>query len=249
MRYCFYLLLLVVSCSPAWGARLAIVIDDIGYRHTDEAALSLPSAVTLSVLPHTPLGQQLARQAHSKGHEIMVHLPMQALNGKTMGPGGLNNQMSETEFKATLKQALQSVPFARGSNNHMGSLLTQLEQPMGWLMEVLQQEEHFFIDSVTTRYTKAGEKADALGVPLLRRQVFLDNQLTEQAFERQLDLAIAKAQSEGEALMIAHPYPESIQFLKKRLPELAKIGVTLVPASSLLPITLAQKQNTAGKKL
>jgi hypothetical protein len=40
-----------------------------------------------------------------------------------------------------------------------------------------------------------------------------------------------------------------MQFLKKKLPELAKIGVTLVPASNLLPISLAQKQNTSGEKL
>ncbi|WP_165900112.1 divergent polysaccharide deacetylase family protein [Shewanella fodinae] len=236
------LLCLLLTCSTQlMAAKLAIIMDDIGYRHTDVAALSLPADVTFSVLPHTPLGARLATEAHAKGHEIMVHLPMQALNGKTMGPGGLDNQLSESEFKQRVEDAISSVPFAKGSNNHMGSLLTQLDQPMSWLMSVLKQQDLYFVDSITTRYTKAGEEADAYRVPLLRRQVFLDNQTSTSALTQQLQQAVHLAKTEGQVVLIAHPYPETISFLKTQLKKLSTEGIQLVRASSLLPLQMAQK--------
>ena len=174
MRLLYSLALLALSISQSYAAQLALIIDDIGYRHTDKAVLALPSTVTLSVLPHTPLGKELANAGHQKGHEIMLHLPMQALNGKTLGLGGLTNTMTEAQIRTSVIDAINSVPFAKGANNHMGSLLTQLDDPMLWVMETLKQKQLYFVDSMTTRFTKAGDNADKLGIPLLKRQLFLD---------------------------------------------------------------------------
>lgn len=80
--------------------------------------------------------------------------------------------MSEAQIRDTVIDAIDSVPFAKGANNHMGSLLTQLDDPMLWIMETLKQKQLYFVDSMTTRFTKAGDKADQLGVPLLKLQLF-----------------------------------------------------------------------------
>ena len=232
----FYILALWTLCiASSNAAQIALIIDDIGYRHTDEAVLSLPSAVTLSVLPHTPLSNKLAKAAHAKGHEIMLHLPMQALNGKALGVGGLTNNMSEAQIRSSVLAAIASVPFAKGANNHMGSLLTQLDDPMLWVMETLKQKQLYFVDSMTTKFTKAGDKADSLGVPLLRRQLFLDNDVSAAALAKQ-------AHSQGSLVAIAHPYPETIHFLKTNLARLKAEGIELVPTSNLLPIELAHEK-------
>lgn len=230
------------SVSPVNASQVSIIIDDIGYRQTDEAVLTLPSTITLSVLPHTPLGQNIAMSANKRGHEIMLHIPMQALNGKVLGPGGLTNQMGEVEFKHTINQALDSIPYAKGVNNHMGSLLTQLDEPMQWLMESLKQQDSYFVDSMTTRYSKAADTANMLGIPLLKRQLFLDNDVTEAALEKQFQQLIQLANAQGSVVAIAHPYPETIRFLNENLPRLAEKGITLVRTSSLLPYRVAQQE-------
>ncbi|MFQ6372347.1 divergent polysaccharide deacetylase family protein [Shewanella sp. YIC-542] len=229
------IVLLCLCAVPVSAARLAIIVDDIGYRHTDEDVLMLPANVTFSVLPHTPWGKRIAKAAHHQGHEIMLHLPMQALNGKALGPGGLHNKMSKDEFKQTLTQAIDSVPYAQGCNNHMGSFLTQLQQPMAWLMSTLQHRRLYFVDSMTTRYSKAGHQAREHDVPTLQRQVFLDNQLSLAALEKQLQQAITLAQEEGQAILIAHPYPETLAFLQQQLPQLPASHIQLVKVSRLLP--------------
>ncbi|WP_425376046.1 divergent polysaccharide deacetylase family protein [Shewanella frigidimarina] len=233
MRNLLLLLLCLCSIMPATATKLAIIIDDIGYRLTDEAALSLPSSITLSVLPHTPLGQKLAQDGYHKGHEIMLHLPMQALNGKALGPGGLTNDMNEAQIKQQLQSAFSNIPFAKGANNHMGSLLTQMDEPMLWVMQSLKQQQLFFVDSFTTKYTKASSKAMQLGVPSLRRHIFLDNDIGERALERQFQQMITLSKQQGKLVVIAHPYPETIRFLNANLARLNDNDITLVPTSQL----------------
>ncbi|QSX37324.1 divergent polysaccharide deacetylase family protein [Shewanella sedimentimangrovi] len=244
MRLIFVFLLLATGLTSAHAGQLAIIIDDIGYRQTDTAVLSLPPEVTLSVLPHTPLGKKLAQQGHQKGHEIMLHLPMQALNGDTLGPGGLTNQMSESQFKQQVAQAMDSVPYIKGVNNHMGSLLTQLPAPMSWLMEMLKSRELYFIDSATTKFSRGEEMAEQRGVPSLRRQLFLDNDISHKGLERQFRQLLELSKGPGMTVAIAHPHPTTVAFLKANLPSLSKEGIDLIPASQLLPLALARKQGT-----
>ncbi len=238
------LLIFILTClAPSvTAAQLSIIIDDIGYRYTDKAVLLLPNSVTLAVLPHTPQGKKIALSASEQGHEIMLHLPMQSLNGKKLGPGGLTNQMTEQEFKLAVTDALDSIPNVRGVNNHMGSLLTQLPDHMTWLMEILKSRNNYFVDSITTRYSKAADIAQKQGIPLLKRAVFLDNDISDKALERQFQQAMDLAKQNGQAVMIAHTYPESIAFLNNNLERLTSNGVRLVKISEQLPYQLAQKK-------
>lgn len=234
-------LCLFIHCTVAWSAQIAIIVDDLGYRHTDKQALALPPEITFSVLPYTPLGVSLAKQAHVKGHEIMVHLPMQALSGKKLGPGGLTNQMNEQQIKAQVDLAINNVPFAIGANNHMGSLLTQMPDSMNWVMQSLRQHDVFFVDSRTTKYSKVAQAAQQNDVPLLTRQVFFDNDTHAAALEHEFEKIMRRSKQMGSLLVIAHPHPKTIEFLQKNLPRLAQSGIKLVPTSELLPYHLANK--------
>ncbi|MFT5790121.1 MAG: polysaccharide deacetylase 2 family uncharacterized protein YibQ [Shewanella sp.] len=242
MRYLLFCFLL--TSSNVFAARIAIIIDDIGYRQSDKAVLALPSNITLSVLPLTPFGKAVATQAYHQGSEILVHLPMQALNGKTIGPGALTNEMSEQDFKQQLEKAIDSVPFATGANNHMGSLLTQLTEPMHWVMDTLLQRDIYFIDSVTTKYTQAGAIAEEIGVPLLKRTIFLDNDKSNAGLEFQFQKAITLAKTQSDIIVIAHPYPETLAFLNKNVYRLAEANIALVPTSKLLPFSMTTKDKS-----
>ncbi|MDH3401249.1 MAG: divergent polysaccharide deacetylase family protein, partial [Chromatiales bacterium] len=69
---------MAVSLMRPEKPTVAIIIDDLGYRHLEgRRALALPGAVTLSILPHTPFGREFAEGAHAKGMEVMLHLPLQ----------------------------------------------------------------------------------------------------------------------------------------------------------------------------
>ena len=211
--------------------RVAIVIDDIGYRQTDARALDLPGSVTYSILPHTPYGRKLALKANEQNNEVLLHIPMESLNGKRLGPGALTTKMSKQAIYQSLKASLEEIPFAIGINNHMGSRLTALYQPMSWTMSFLKEKGLFFLDSKTIKNSQAEQAAIDYGVPVHKRHVFLDNELSDGYIEQQFSELIAQARSHGFAIAIAHPHPETVKNLTRLIPMLKKQNIILVPLS------------------
>ena len=227
--------------------QLAIVIDDIGNSHHDLLALQLPTAITLSILPYTPHAQNIANLALKQDRELLLHVPMQAkTHNDKLGKGALMLDMQELEFKAELNQALQYLPDATGINNHMGSTLTEHVKQMRWIMEVLNKQGLYFLDSRTTVQTIAESTAIISGTPTLRRHVFLDNIKTAPAMEKQFQHAVELGKKQFAVVIIAHPYPETIRFLdnkfKKTNPEVELVSLQeLIPKSERL--VMSKKRN------
>lgn len=231
------LLLLPMGSMAATMPRIAIIIDDIGPRYLEgKQAVALPGPVTTAFLPQTANTRDLAEAAHASGKEVMLHLPLEATNGKALGPGGITLQMDEAQFLHTLRENIDSVPHARGVNNHMGSLLTRHPGAMTWLMRELGARGNFyFIDSRTHADTVALQMAEEAGIPRAKRDVFLDNVQEADAIAAEFERLVALAKANGRAIAIGHPYPETMAFLADVLPRLERdFGVRLVPASDLL---------------
>lgn len=216
---------------------VAIIIDDVGHNlRQGRRLIALPLPVALAILPQTLAAEQLAREAVAAGRTVLLHQPMENGAGLSIGPGGMYSGMSRERLQAQLRGNLDSLPGVRGVNNHMGSRLTAEREPMDWVMQVLRERGLFFIDSRTTAQTQAAIAAAAAGVPHLSRQVFLDNQRTPEAIGRAFDQALAIARRTGTAVMIGHPYPQTIDYLEQRLTEdLPAIeGVRVVSVEELL---------------
>jgi len=233
-------LFILLSYPCAWATptepQIAIIIDDLGFNyHNGLRAVKLPGEVTYAILPHSPYGTNLATQAHNKGKEIMLHLPMQAIANISPGPGTLNTQMQKEEFLIELRSNLSSVPYITGLNNHMGSLLTQKATPMNWLMDELKERNLFFVDSRTSHCTVAEHIAQTNGIPSTHRDVFLDNKQDIEYIHHQFVRLLLLAKRRGNAVAIAHPYPATLYYLEYALPKLAKHGFKLVSASALIP--------------
>ncbi len=229
--------------TPAAGPRpvaapalIGIIIDDVGEDLKEgRRAISLPGPVAYSFLPYRDFVHPLARMAHRRHKEIMLHLPMEAVDGRPLGKGGLTLDMTRAEVEHTVRADLAAVPYVEGINNHMGSLLTRHPGMMMWLMhEINRHGDLFFIDSRTTVMTVAQQVADENGVPNLRRDVFLDDDLSAGAIAYQFKRLLVLARRQGWALAIGHPHPATLAFLEQALPRLAREGVKLVPVSYLI---------------
>ncbi|WP_229748173.1 divergent polysaccharide deacetylase family protein [Lacimicrobium alkaliphilum] len=237
---------------PAYAGNIALIIDDMGYRKQDADAFILPAEITFAILPHTPYSTAYAQQAAAQNRDVMLHMPMEALAGNKLGPGALTSAMDTHAIKKKLDAALISVPHAIGLNNHMGSKLTQLTLPMQATMDFLRQQQLFFIDSRTTRYSKANKIATRFGVPNTHRQVFLDHFQNEKHIQAQFDRLIRIARKYRNAIGIAHPYPETLRFLQQNLPQLQQMGIRLIPISALMQekaLTLRQSTSDDSPKV
>ena len=216
--------------------RVAIIIDDLGDQwRAGKRALALPGPLTYAILPHTAYSVRLANRAHDLGKEVMLHLPMQSMEAKALGQGGLRLEMDRERFIQTVREDIAAIPHLIGINNHMGSLLTQHPGHMQWLMEeIKRQGDLFFLDSRTTHLTVAEKVAAETGVPNSRRDVFLDDDPAPEAIAHQFERLITKAKRKGSAIGIGHPYESTMQLLEVLLPTLVARNIQLVPVSALI---------------
>ncbi|WP_421848622.1 divergent polysaccharide deacetylase family protein [Marinomonas sp.] len=225
---------LAVDAHPKMP-KIAILIDDLGYnRQGMESSLLLPTEVALAILPSTPFATKTALAAQKQKRITLLHAPMENQRELKLGPGGLYAKMTEHELKETLSKDLDGLPGIQGVNNHMGSLLTTKADSMKWVMETLKGRSLFFIDSLTSPKSVAKKTAQEYGLDTVSRDVFLDNIRTEKAIDRQFSRLLKLARLHGSALAIGHPYPETMDYLKKRLNNLELDGVRLVRLSDLL---------------
>lgn len=244
----FSLLICSVHVHAA-KTQVAIVIDDIGWRKSDVEVLSLPKEVTFSVLPHTPFANVLAHEGRKQGRDILLHVPMEASNGKLMGPGGLDVDMNQAQIRESLRSSIADIPYAVGINNHMGSKFTESEQSMSWALEFLNENNLFFLDSLTSRRSQGQKIADGLNMPYLQRHIFLDNHLDDAYLEKQFQEIFKYAKTHRRIVAIAHPHPESVAALNRLIPSLSKQGIELVKITELLAqssLWLAMQERKQG---
>lgn len=217
---------------------ISIIIDDMGYRLEDgKQAIALPGKLTFSFLPGTPYSETLARLANEQHKQVMLHLPLEPITKTNMEKGSITLSMNKTQTLSALDKNIRSIPHLSGINNHMGSLYTQNETKLGWLMARIKQHENlFFVDSYTDHTSVAVPIARQHQVPTIKRDVFLDNEHNNDDMAFQFARLVYKARKQGAALAIAHPHKTTIRFLKNKLPELARLGIKLVSVSELIQI-------------
>ena len=212
---------------------VALIIDDLG-QHPGHGrrVVELPGPVACAFLPGLPHTRRGARQCHEQGKEVMLHQPLQAAAPNDIGPGGVTIDMERDEVIATVIENLASIPHVSGMNSHMGSLLTRHPGHMLWVTQALHQfdQNAFFIDSFTTAQSVARQIAAETGLAHGRRNVFLDPEPDPEIIEAEFHRWLALARRDGVAIAIAHPYPETLDFLETELPRLKDThGVVLVP--------------------
>jgi polysaccharide deacetylase 2 family uncharacterized protein YibQ len=118
----------------------------------------------------------------------------------------------------------------------MGSRMTAQRPAMAWLMADLQRRHKLFLDSRTSAQTVAAAEAQRIGLASISRDVFLDDEATEAAIFNQLQIAISLARKQGSAVMIGHPYPQTLAVLERELPRLKAQGIDWIDIKMMISV-------------
>jgi hypothetical protein len=216
---------------------VAIIVDDMGSRLSEAQQLhAIGVPITLSVIPGLPHARQVADYAHGAGGEIMVHMPMEPKDypQRPLEANGLLLSHGDDEIARRVISYIQAIPHASGANNHMGSRFTEDRGKMARVLGILRQRQLYFVDSLTSEHSVGYSLAREMGLPALRRDVFLDNVQEESAIIGQLKEVAAIARRRGSAVAICHPHPATIRALARYLPVMRSAGIRFVPVSALV---------------
>lgn len=213
---------------------IALVIDDMGGDPVqNRRAIALPKEVSLSFLPYPVDTPRLAREARDAGHQILVHVPMEAARDRDGSlKSGLWRNLPTEENLRRLDWALSRVEGYAGINNHEGSVFTADRAALVPVAEALYGRGVFFLDSRTTPLSQVVPVARAFGVPSADRDVFLDDDQASPAVARQLRELERVAREQGVAIAIGHPHPATLDLVTRWCAGLK--GYRLVPVSEAI---------------
>ena len=216
--------------------RIALIIDDIGFSFSAARRFfNVEVPITFSILPQLPKSLDLAVEAHTRGHEVMLHQPMEPYNaGFDPGPGALYVGDKVGKIMRTVEKNLSDVPFVVGVNNHMGSKFTESRKEISETLMVVKKSDLFFVDSFTSGRSKAFKIARELQMISARRNIFLDNIPDESAILSQLQSLNMHARKFGCAIGIGHPFPETARAIERFSKGLEYSQTSLVHMSQIL---------------
>ena len=212
------------------NAQLIFVFDDGGQNLNHLAPfLKLPFPITVAVLPQLTHSKETAAQVRMAGFEVMLHQPMQAVNASVNpGPGAIKPEMDEGQIKSILFQNTTEIGPIAGMNNHEGSAITADAEKMAVVLQFCSQEGIYFLDSRTNVETKVPYVAGELGYSYYERNIFLDNEKTNENALKELKKGLDLANKNGSVIMIGHIWSADFlpAFLQNVYPELKEKGYT-----------------------
>ncbi len=229
---------------PEERGMLAVIIDDAGYSLEElQAFLDLPMPLTVAVLPGLPHSTEAARRVRAAGKDLILHCPMEPVGGGDPGPGAILTGQSPEMIRQLLDADFASVPGALGMNNHMGSKATADEAVMSVVLGYLKSRGKLFIDSRTTAGTAGPRIAESLGMPILQRDVFIDDDVDEDAIVAGFDKGVSEARTRGTAVAIGHVQNRGVvTILRAAESSLAAQGVRMARLADVLE---ARERTTA----
>ncbi len=220
--------------------KIAIVIDDFGsYDQSGVETLSkCTEKLTCAVLPNVDNSKANAKQFKGLGHEIILHMPMDAyvpLPADWYGPVYIKNTDSPETATKKLETCLKEFEGVKGFNIHIGSGVSRNQTLMTAIYNFAKEHNLYFLDSRTIE-TKATENAcKNTGSVYLGRDVFLEadkNRTYSGVCNRLLETANL-AKEKGYAIAIGHVGAEGGENTAKAiidtLPKIKEMGIQIVP--------------------
>ena len=191
--------------------------------------------ITVSILPSLPHSQYAAGRAAETGKELLLHLPMEAMQQERSDIEVVRVNMTGRRIRELVERYVREIPGISGVNNHQGSLATQDERLMKTVLAVLKKRNLFFFDSLTSPKSIAYNTAKEVGVGTARNDLFLDAGTDDPAvvvsrLERLMDIA----KRNGHAIGIGHPNAWTLEALAECRTIADAAGVRLVMLSELI---------------
>lgn len=233
---------------PQGRPLIAILIDDVGVNRRNALLVAeLPAPLTLAYMTYADNLAKQSEAARARGHELMLHMPMEALDpDQDAGPNALLTGLEPAELRRRLNWGLDRLEGYVGVNNHMGSRFTAWEPGMTMVMEELRRRGLLFVDSRTISASLGARMAERYAVPHADRDVFLDNDEEGAAVAERLIELEAVARRRGMAIGIGHPHDGTVAALADWLPSLAEKGFVLVPVTTIVERRMKQKTKSAA---
>lgn len=216
--------------------RIAILVTGLGLnqRLSQHVVKKLPAEVTLAFSAYGRKLPQLVDMARSRGHELMLQVPLEPRDypESDTGPKTLLAAHTMEQNRPHLNWALGRFTGYFGVVNNKGGRFLSSKSAVGGLFKELQRRGLVFFRDKASGNSKLSRLADKVGLGYVQATLEIDRKPSPQGISQALLKLEAVARRSGLAVGVAHMHPVSIDMISKWSKEMASRGLVLVPVSA-----------------
>ena len=147
----------------------------------------------------------------------------------------IRNGMNRDEVFKLLDYSFSRVPYAKGMNNHTGSVASKNIDTVSYMVDYAKNNDKYFVDSYTVAGSLIYDTALKNNVKTAKRSVFLDNERDYDSIMKQWRELIRLSKEHGIAVGIGHyQSEETLNVLENNLPLLFEEGIISVNITEVL---------------
>ncbi|WP_421856403.1 divergent polysaccharide deacetylase family protein [Oricola sp.] len=223
--------------SRAGGKRIAIVIGGLGLSQTgtQQAIRDLPPEITLAFAPQGNSLNRWMRKARSKGHELLVQVPMEPFNypQNDPGPQTLLAAGPEADNIDKLRWALGRLTNYTGIVNYLGGRFSADEAAVSPILREIGQRGLLYLNDGTAGNERLQMLARAYDVPYLSGQIVLDTSQDPTAIKARLKQLEEYAEGGGYAVGTGSALQPTVDTVAAWANDAKKRGFEIVGVSAL----------------
>ena len=218
------------------GPQIAIVIGGLGVSAsgTADALSKLPGAVTFAFTPYASDIDTLVSRAREKGHEVLLHIPMEPFDypDNDPGPQTLLTSLSGEQNVDRLHWLFSRMQGYVGIANFMGARFTASDTAIAPVLREVAKRGLIYLDDGSSTRSQAGQIAGANKLPFVKADVAIDAVPSATEIDNALKRLEASARDRGMAVGFSSGLPASIDRIAKWAKAAQSRGIVLVPFSA-----------------
>ena len=225
-----------MSAMMSDQAKIVLLLGGMGLnpRLTDQAIEELPGDVSFGFAPYGSNLQAQVNKARARGHEVLLHLPLEPAGYPAINPGPntLLTDVSLDENLASLRWNMTRFTGYTGITNYMGARF--LSQP-DYLKPVLAEFKKrglVFLQDAGVALSAIDEVSRATGLPVRKGELVIDANPDAESIAAALQKLEEQAKRQGIAIGTGTGLAVTIEEVAKWSRDLRRRGIVLVPVSA-----------------
>jgi len=218
--------------------KIAVVITGLGLSEagTQNTISTLPPDITLALAPYGEDLDLWMQQARTKGHELLLQVPLEPFDfpDNDPGPHTLLVSLRPTEMLDRLAFLLTRATNYVGLIPEMGARFTSTKPSMEFLVEKLKDRGLMLADNGASSRSISAEVAAEKRIPFSGVDVVLDEVPRADSIDAKLLQLEGVARSRGVAVAAGSALPVTVRQLEKWVQDLEERGLQLVPVSATI---------------
>lgn len=218
--------------------KIAVVVGGLGLGEAPTAAAvdRLPPGVSLAFTPYGSSLQSVVSAARSKGHEVLLEIPMEPFDYPSSDPGQntLLTGVASSDNPAKLRWLLSRVAGYAGLINSQGGKYLSSQDDVRFVVDETKRRGLYMVDTGESEQSIAREVAETTNAPFARADKRIDNDPRREAIERELASLEQIAKQRGVAVGVASAIPVTIDRVSAWAAGLEQKGLALAPVTAVI---------------